>query len=231
MDRRERYPDAEEAMRVALEGHQTRIWTALPAIVQTFDPVRMVADVQPTITGIIRNPDGTFGELQLPLLGDCPVVFPGGGGVTLTFPINPGDEVLVVFASRCIDAWWQLGGVQGQAEQRMHDLSDGFVLPQVRSQPRRFTVSTAAAQLRTDDGAVLIELNPDTQGVRVVTPGSAEVQAGGSIELQAPTIRLLGNVEHTGTFVSNGKNIGSTHTHAGSPTAPTGPVSNTGTPV
>lgn len=220
-------------MRVGLEGHQTRIWTALPAIVQTFDPVRMVADVQPTITGIVRNPDGRFSELQLPLLGDCPVVFPGGGGVTLTFPISPGDEVLVVFASRCIDAWWQLGGVQGQAEQRMHDLSDGFVLPQVRSQPRRFTVSAAAAQLRTDDGTVLIELNPDTQGVRVETPGDVSVEAGGTATVTAPVITLNGdvtingNLAVSGTMANDGTDVGKTHVHPGVQSGP----NNTGTPV
>src|SRR5690606_4330979 len=123
---------------------------------------------------------GEFEELRIPLLLDCPVVFPGGGGVTLTFPIKPGDEALVVLASRCIDSWWQLGGVQGQAEQRMHDLSDGFVLAGVRSQPRRFTVDTEAAQLRTDDGTALIELNPTSKAVRVQTTGDAAVQAGGS---------------------------------------------------
>ena len=31
------------------------------------------------------------------------MVFPGGGGFALTFPVAAGDECLVVFASRCID--------------------------------------------------------------------------------------------------------------------------------
>lgn len=233
MDRRERYSDPEEALRVAQDGHQARIWTALPAIVQRFDADRMIAEVQPTVTGVRRKQDGRFEELRMPLLLDCPVVFPGGGGVTLTFPIKLGDEVLVVFASRCIDSWWQLGGVQGQAEQRMHDLSDGFVIPQVRSQPRRFTVSTAAAQLRTDDGAVLIELSPDTQGVRVVTPGAVEVDAGASATVTAPAITLNGNVtingnlEVTGTMANDGTNVGRTHVHSGVQSGP----SNTGAPV
>ena len=64
-----------------------------------------------------------------------PVVFPGGGGFALTFPVAAGDECLVVFASRCIDAWWQSGGVGEPMEPRMHDLSDGFALIGVRSQP------------------------------------------------------------------------------------------------
>lgn len=233
MDRRERYSDAEEALRVAQGGHQARIWTALPGIVQKFDPDRMVADVQPTISGVRRMQEGRFVELRMPLLLDCPVAFPGGGGVTLSFPISPGDEVLVVFASRCIDSWWQLGGVQGPADLRMHDLSDGFVIPQVRSQPRRFTVSTEAAQLRTDDGAVLIELNPETQAVSVKTPGSVSVEAGAGATVTAPTITLNGNVTIngnlavSGTMVNDGTNVGRTHVH---PEVQPGP-SNTGSPI
>ena len=37
----------------------------------------------------------------------------------------------------------------------------------------------------------------------------------GSIEIQAATINSTGAWNHTGTFVNNTKNIGSTHTHSG----------------
>lgn len=240
MDRRERIADPEEALRLALDGKQAQLWTALPAIVDSFDAARMTANVQPTIKAIVRQEDGTYEELQLPLLLDCPVQFPGGGGVVLTFPLAAGDEVLVVFASRCMDGWWQLGGIQPPLELRMHDLSDGFVIPQVRSQPRKLTVSTTAAQLRTDDGTAYVELNGTSKAVNVVTPGSVSVQAGGnatvqasgSMSLTAPTITLTGNVTvngnfgATGTMTNNGKNIGSTHTHSGVQTG----AGNTGAP-
>lgn len=225
MDRRERYPDAEEALRVALDGSQAQLWTALPGIVQSFNPVAMTAQVQPTINGLVRLQDGTFRELQMPLLLDCPVVFPGGGGVTLTFPVQPGDEVLVVFASRCIDSWWQLGGVQGQAELRMHDLSDGFVIPQVRSQPRRFTVSTTAAELRTDDGTAFVRLEVASKAVTVETPSTVEATADGGATITAPTIVLNGNVTINGTLTQAG---GGAATFSGSITA-TGDIVGAGT--
>lgn len=220
MDRRERVGDPEELLRITQDAAQARLWTALPGIVQAFDPDRMVASVQPAISAIARNPDGTLAAINLPLLLDCPVQFPGGGGVTLTFPLAAGDEVLVVFASRCIDSWWQLGGIQGQAELRMHDLSDGFVIPAVRSQPRKFSVSTGAAQLRTDDGSAVIELNPGTKAVNVTTSGAVTASAGGNItataggtasvtasteiDLTAPVIKLNGNVIAAGTFSQTG---------------------------
>lgn len=202
MDRRERVADDEEMMRMALGGLQGAIWTALPGIIDSFDADAMTCKVQPAVSGVRLMQNGDLAEVRMPLLLDCPVCFPGGGGATLTFPIKPGDECLVVFASRCIDSWWQLGGVRGQAEIRMHDLSDGFVLPGVRSQPRKFSVSTTAAQLRSDDGAAYVEINPNSHKIKALTSGDIEVNAGGaikataggSITMEAPSITLKGNI-------------------------------------
>lgn len=200
-----------------MEGSQAKLWTALPGIVETFDAEAMTCTVQPSINANIRDEFGNLESINIPLLVDCPVVFPGGGGCTLTFPIKPGDECLVVFASRCIDAWWAYGcppdangkpQTQPQAEFRMHDLSDGFVLPGVRSQPRKFNVSTTRAQLRTDDGAAFVELDPASKLVNVNTSGNITATAGGSITanaanqatITAPAITLNGNVTINGTL-------------------------------
>lgn len=229
-----------------MQGWQSDIWTALPGIVQSFDNAALTCVVQPAIRFKITDPalrtyssptmsmdpSGQYAWDQMPLLLDCPVVFPGGGGVTLTFPIRAGDEVLVILASRCIDAWWAQGGIQNQAMMRMHDLSDGFVLPAVRSQPNKFTASTSNAQLRTDDGTVSVSLNPTTHAIAVATTGAATVSAG-SATVTAATIQLTGNVTVTGnlsvsgTMTNNGTNIGKTHQHSGV----TAGGSNTGAPI
>ncbi|MGO4678219.1 hypothetical protein AB4Z40_35770, partial [Bosea sp. 2YAB26] len=52
--------------------------------------------------------------------------------------------------------------VQNQIERRRHDLSDGFAIIGVWSQPRALSdYSTSAAQLRTDDGSARITLRPN----------------------------------------------------------------------
>ena len=106
-----------------------------------------------------------------------PVYFPSGGNCTLTFPVKPGDECLVVFASRCIDAWWQSGGVQDQAEMRMHDLSDGFVFVGCARSRVLPSVNTGATELRSDDGSTFLRLDPASQKVKIVAPGGFEVVA------------------------------------------------------
>lgn len=170
MDRRERLDDGEEGLRVATTALQARMWTAMPGLIQSFNAEALTCVVQPAIQGVVNDRDGNRSPTDLPLLLDCPVVFPGGGGMALSFPLKPGDECLVVFASRCIDSWWQSGGVQAQAELRMHDLSDGFVLPGVRSQARRFTASVTATELRTDDGALLLRMHPGSGVISLVAP-------------------------------------------------------------
>lgn len=166
MDRRERRTTLHTAMLAFLEGAQAKIWTAFPAIVKSFDATKQTCILLPATEVRVLQKDGTYTWVAITQLQDCPVIFPGGGGYTLTFPIQPGDEALVIIASRCIDSWWQQGGtVDNPASQppeiRMHDLSDGFAIVGPRSQPRKLSgVSTDACQLRSDDGETLVELSP-----------------------------------------------------------------------
>ena len=195
MDRRERFNDPVEAARAAQDGRQAEVWTALPGIVQSFDPAAMTVSVQPAIKGRVTQPDGSVVSVALPLLVDVPVVFPCGGGYTLTFPIAAGDDCLVVFGSRCIDAWWQSGGVQEPLEARMHDLSDAFCLVGPRSQPAVIPdVSTTTTQLRTDDGQVYVELAQDGQVVTINTPGRVVINAA-QVEINAQESFQVNTVE------------------------------------
>lgn len=183
------------ALEAALRGWQAKIWTTLPGIIQSFDAAKLTAVVQPSVQAQVRDPAGNYSNVTLPQLLDCPVIFPAGGGCALTFPLAKGDEVLVIFASRCIDAWWQSGGVQPQAEIRAHDLSDGFCIPGCFSQPRVLAnVSTTTAQLRSDDGAVGIELDPAGHIVNIVAPGG---------------INIIGPVHVTGDLAITGSITGS----------------------
>jgi len=224
MDRRERTDNYEEAVRAALDGRQAGIWTALPGIIQSFDATKQTASVQPAIQAQVRKPNGDLEWVTLPLLLDCPAQFPAGGGTTLTFPVASGDECLVVFGSRCIDAWWQSGGVQPQAEFRMHDLSDGFVLLGVKSVPNVVAnISTTAVELRSDDDATKLSLDPSAQTVVITAPGGTTINANTTIN---------GDLHVTGTItgdtdVKTGSISLKTHTHTGV----TSGSSNTGGPV
>lgn len=180
MDQKERSADTTAALKTALSGWQRGMWTAMPGIILDFNPADCTATVQVAITAVVLKQDPKTGK-QTPTnttitpLPKVPVIFPGGGGFSLTFPIAEGDEVLVVFASRCIDAWWQSGGVQNQIEQRAHDLSDGIAIAGLRSVPRvPASISGTTTQLRSDDGLTYVELAGGGI-VNIVAPGGLHV--------------------------------------------------------
>jgi hypothetical protein len=161
-DRRELLDDEEEALRIALEGNQAGIWTALPGIVDSVNLDAQTVSVQPAIKGENLKPDGSTVYVNLPILVDVPICWPRAGGYALTFPIKKGDEALVIFSSRCIDAWWQSGGIQKSVDDRMHDLSDAFAILAPTSQPKKLpNVSADSVQLRDESGLTSVSIKPD----------------------------------------------------------------------
>lgn len=195
-DRSQLYNDVEEAQRLLLDGRQATVWTAIPCIVQSVDFTAMTIEAQPVIQGAVEDENGNVQYVNLPLLVDVPIVFPSAGGFTITLPIASGDEVLVIFSARCIDAWWQSGGIQKPMEARMHDLSDGFAIPGPRSQPRKISsISSTAIQIRNDAGTSYIEIAAD---------GKIKLVAPAEITMQAPLITANGNFVVTGTMSGTG---------------------------
>lgn len=219
MDRLERIEHPQEALLAAIQGSQLNIWTAMPGIIQDVDLTEKTCSVQPAIQAQLQDEiTGTFSDVNLPLLLDCPLVFPSGGGCTLTFPVAKGDECLVVFASRCIDAWWQSGGIQKQAEFRMHSLSDGFAIVGCSSKPHvPPMISPVSTQLRSHDGHTSIDLNPTTKVVSVFAFGG--ISLNGDVEIN-------GNVSVHGDVTADGVSL-KTHRHSGVSTG----SANTGGPV
>ncbi len=161
MDRNQLLNDAEQAMRLVLDGRQSGMWTALPCIIKSVDFSTMTLEAQPAIQGTVETETGAVQSVNLPLLVDVPIVFPSAGGFALTLPIAAGDECLVVFSSRCIDAWWQNGGIARPMEARMHDLSDGFAIPALMSQPKKLSsVSSTEVQIRNLAGTTYLSITP-----------------------------------------------------------------------
>ena len=202
------------------------VHTSLPGIIEEFDPETQLAKVQPAIKRkfITRDGDREFiTPVNLPLLINVPVIFPSGGGFQLTFPVAKGDECLLSFCERSIDNWHNRGGVREPLGKRFFSLSDATALVGLNSTPNKISnFNPTDAELRSSDGAVRVTIKSD------------------KIEVAAPNIEHIGNVKITGNLevtesaaftseiTSNGVNIGDKHKHDGSPTAPSGPKSDTG---
>lgn len=214
----------------AVKGQLQGTWTALPGVVESYNPDQQTVVVQPTIQAEVTAQDGSVSLATLPLLLDCPVQFPRGGGAVITFPVAKGDECLVVFASRCIDAWWQNGGVQPQAELRMHDLSDGFAVLGFSSVPNvAGSPSATAIEIRNLAGDTFLALDPTGQTVDITAPGgstiTADVTINGTLHVTGK-ITTDANVEAAGDVKAASISL-KTHKHGGVQTG----GSQTGAPV
>jgi Phage protein Gp138 N-terminal domain len=159
-DPRQYLNDQEEGMRLAMEGKQAGVWTAMPAIVTSVNLEKMTLDATIAIQGRYENPDGSISWVNIQPIQDVPICFPSGGGFTITMPIAVDDEVLLVFAARCIDAWWQSGGTGNlPMEYRMHDLSDGFAIPGPKSIPKTISgISATDLQIRNNAGTTYLSI-------------------------------------------------------------------------
>lgn len=239
MDQRERVGDPLEALRMAIEYYQSRLWTALPCVVHAYPAASglgpQLLDAQPCINGSVLtqvNGQSVRQSLLMPILPDLPILWQGGGGVTLTFPIQPGDECLVLFSARCIDAWWENGFLppngatpnpaMNPPDNRMHNLSDGFAMVGMRSLPKSFSPDLSTATVTTDDLQTFFRLDPAGKavviqangGITLQTTGSITLQAGGEISANGVTIDPSGNVYSPGNIRATNVDL-LDHLHSG----------------
>ena len=154
-----RNADLISVLKSAVDAGTKALRCAVPAIVQSWDANAQTITAKPAIKEIL-NLQGVESETEIPLLVDVPVVMPRAGGFGLLMVPKQGDECLIVFSDMCIDAWWQSGGIQSQAERRRHDLSDGFAIMGVWSQPNKpQAFPTEGISLQNADGSVAITID------------------------------------------------------------------------
>lgn len=104
-------PELSEIISEAIESRLIDVHTSIPGRIQSYDPVKQIADVELQIKRTLPRADGTYTTEALPVLKDVRVAFPKGGGFVLTFPLAAGDPGEVFFTENSIDQWLSKGGV------------------------------------------------------------------------------------------------------------------------
>lgn len=246
----------------AIDNKLKDVHTSTPGIIESFDPETQTASIQPAIKRIFVTTEEDKEILvpsDLPLLINVPVIFPRGGGFSLTFPVKKGDECHIQFCERSIDIWHQSGKISKPGARRFHNLSDAVAYVGLSSIPNKIpNYDPDNVVIKKDDDSVFIKLTSESKleiysksdmsasvdgSVTATIEGSISVTANGDTSLKSPNITLDGNTSITGNLsvtgntslssnvTSGGTNIGQLHTHSGPATAPVGPISPTGTPI
>lgn len=175
----ERTVELAATMRELADNIGGSVRVAMPGIINSWDSGTQTAKVQVAIREKIIK-DGSEKDIEIPLLVDVPVVMPRAGGYLVALAPRAGDEVLVVFADLCIDAWWQSGGVQNQDEVRRHDFSDAFAVfgcwSQKEKGDKQITLPDEGIRLQNDKATQYIHLKQD--GTIVMKATAIRMNAG-----------------------------------------------------
>lgn len=121
----------EEVIQAANQAQRAGLHTCLPGKVILFDPITTTVTVQPTV----KNPvfDVESGERDTPedppVIPNVPVVYPRGGGYQVSFPLEPGDHVVLVFSELSTAQWRVSGDLSEPGDVRRHSLGYPFAIP------------------------------------------------------------------------------------------------------
>lgn len=107
------------------------IHTAIPGYVKSYDPETKTAQVVVAYSDFFESDAERPVNLDWVPIDDVPVIFPRGGGWSITWPLVDGDPVLLVFSERSIDEWYASDGKSDVSPQYQgtHEEGDCFCLP------------------------------------------------------------------------------------------------------
>lgn len=213
----EREPTLGEVIRRALDAHDARLRVGLPGRIERYDAATKRADVKPLIMGAYVDSDGDRHAESLPVLTDVPVLFPGGGGFFVTFPVAVGNVCELRFADASLDHWKAKGGEVDPLEDRPHDLSNAIAIVGLEAPANATPAHATHAVLGKSDGA-RVELTPG---------GEVLLHAGGVVDFVALAAKVESEITairdyvaaHTHLVATTGTAAAQTGT-AASPTPP-----------
>lgn len=153
-------PSELEILQAAQKRSLNSVHTSLPGVVKSYNGLLQTAEVELTIQ--LPSANGTLHTVP-PLL-DVPVVFPRGGGFAVTFPLDSGDGVLVVFSEEDYSKWRLTDSSPVEPSIRRRHGIYPFAIPGAFSLPNTLT------PLQIDGSAAYLSHSSGT-GVKVSSSG------------------------------------------------------------
>ena len=123
----------EDSLQRFINADRLELNTCIPGFVESFNPDDMTADITIPFSEGRAAEFGEVEEIEWPVLPGVPVWMPGGGPITIKFPLKNGDPVLVIFCQRSIAEWWLSDGREQvwPEDLRLHPESAAICLPRL----------------------------------------------------------------------------------------------------
>lgn len=152
-------------------------------IVQEFYPDDLTVDVliaNKKTLGL--NPDGTQNVKDFPLIR-AKIVY---SSPFITFPINTGDECILLFSDREIESWFINGEVNPEGYSRIHAFTDAVAIFGIRSLPQMVQILTDCLHLFYGQSDIQIKEN--------------------QINVNSTLLNIVGNTTQTGDITATNLN-------------------------
>ncbi len=159
-------PTEAELIREAIDSRLLDVHTALPGIVEKYDPTTQTADVRLAVKRALDSSSGNTEHEDIPVIPNVPVGWFASGGFAMQLPISVGDGVWLMFS----EAAWGGFRSSGQASEPV-DLSR-FSLSYPVAIPICRPVTKTLTPLSANEGALDV---PTGKTFRVGGPSAGYV--------------------------------------------------------
>lgn len=113
-----------DVMNLAILAGKIDQHTAIPGEVISYDPVKQTVQVKVSIDREIAGE-----QIAYPILDGIAVIFPRSGSHGISFPLEKGDGVILLFSERSLESWRTRGSGYPPYDSRKFDLNDAVAIP------------------------------------------------------------------------------------------------------
>ncbi len=188
----------ESAMIAFFEHQMRKVYTAIPAvIIAVRSDEKQSIDVKPLVNQVFADLED---DTEHPVLLHVPLIYPSSSTSAVTFPVHPGDTVMLVFSQAGTDVFKSGDGTaQPPPDNRRFSIRDAVAIPGL------FPFGSAINQVSkhtlphsTDDLVVFHNLGTSAEcELRMKQSGKIEVN-GSAIDISSTT-SVDGNFINTGS--------------------------------
>ena len=176
--------DPVEVFQEFLDSRLENVHTCIPGQIEQYDALTRKASVKPLIKLKTRDNE----DLDMPVIDNVPVQFPGSKQFTINYPLEKGDTCIMLFAETGIGTWLTGAGIAANADDMSRfSLTDAICIPSLytfTSVPMPVTLiefTTAGLEIKNDKADVLLK---PTGEINVLNDsGSFNIKSDGVIEI------------------------------------------------
>lgn len=170
-------PKWAEIISAAIDARLIDVHVSMPAVVKSYDEATCTITAQPVVRRALPASDGGIAHEDIPPIQNVPVVYPQGGTFSITWPLEPGDHVQLLFNSWANQAWRENGTLSDPKDLRLHSLSNPVALAGVNPDSSPPATATGKMLVRVESGKEMV-VGGDGAEEQVVLAGKMLAELG-----------------------------------------------------